>query len=242
MAVVWQSFAARCFSLPLRPVAQVILFLTVWVIYLGDRLLDVRHPPTASESPRHRFYRRHRRLAFILLTLAIAAASALCLLELRPAVLRTGCLALTGVLAYLALVHLYDVHVFFPKQLAAALLFAGGTFAAPWALCPDPVRILLIPWGFFAVLCLGNLVAIEGWESEVPPQLLTRTLEEYLRLWMPAVAVAALAFVGKPYYQAVAASAAAITAISIWEEQLSLDLRRVLVDAALLTPLLFYWL
>ncbi len=246
MAVLWQAFVARSYSLPLRPVGHVVLFLTVWAIYLGDRLLDVRLPAGASESPRHRFYRRHQRPALALLLVILAVDSTLCLFELRPAVLHAGWLALAGVASYLAVVHLFRLQAYFPKQLVAASLFAVGTYVAPWALSPDPPS-LFIPWLFFVLLCLGNLVAIEGWEwgalhAGAPPSAVTRLLQDWLRLWMPAVGVVALGFAGQPYYQAVAASAAGITAISVYEERLSLDLRRVLVDAVLLTPLVFYWL
>lgn len=246
MAVLWQAFIGKAYSLQLRPVAHVVLFLTVWAIYLGDRLLDVRKPATSSESPRHRFFRRHRVFVVVLLVLVLVLDSALCLFELRPAVRHAGWLALAGVLAYLGIVHLFQLQVLFPKQLVAAGLFAAGTYVAPWALSQDPGK-LLIPWLFFAGLCLGNLVAIEGWEWRVlragaPPQAVTRFLQEWLRIWMPAVGVISLGFAGQPYYQAVAASAAGITAISVYEDRISLDLRRVLVDAALLTPLVFYWL
>ncbi|QOY90818.1 hypothetical protein [Paludibaculum fermentans] len=246
MAVLWQALVARYYSLPLRPVAHVVLFLTVWAIYLSDRLLDVRKPATSPESPRHLFYRRHRSFGLVLLVLVLVFDSALCLFELRPAVRHAGWLALAGVLLYLGLVHLFHLQALFPKQFVAAILFGLGTFVAPWALSPDPRR-LLIPWLFFVVLCLGNLVAIEGWEwrdlnAGEPPQAVTRVLQEWLRLWMPAAGVVALGFAGQRYFQAVAASAAGITAISLYEHRISLDLRRVLVDAALLTPFIFYWL
>lgn len=246
MAVLWQALIGKVYSLQLRPVVQIVLFLTVWAIYLGDRLLDVRTPATSAESPRHLFFRRHRALVVVLLVLVLVLDSGLCLFELRPAVRHAGWLALAGVLAYLGMVHLFHLQAVFPKQLVAAVLFAVGTYVAPWALSPDPTK-LVIPWIFFMVLCLGNLVAIEGWEWRVlhagaPPQTVTRVLQEWLRLWMPAVGVVSLGFAGQPYYQAVAASAAGITAISIYEHRIGLDLRRVLVDAALLTPLVFYWI
>ncbi|MGJ5816620.1 hypothetical protein [Paludibaculum fermentans] len=244
--MVWLAFVCRCYALPLRPVAHIALFLTVWAIYLGDRLLDVRRPATSTESPRHRFYRRHRSFALVLLVLVLVFDSALCLYEIRPAVRQAGWLALAGVLSYLAVVHLFHLQALFPKQVVAAVLFAAGTFVAPWALSGD-ARILFIPWLFFMLLCLGNLVAIEGWEwrdlhAGQPPQAMTRALQERLRLWIPAVGLAALAFAREPYFQAVAASAAGITVISVYEHRIGLNLRRVLVDAALLTPIVFYWL
>lgn len=229
MAVLWQIFVAHCFHLTLRPAAHAVLFLAVWAIYLGDRLLDVRQPPVPGESPRHRFYRRHGRLALALLVVAIVTAGTLCLWQLRPAVLHAGWFALAGVLAYLTLVHLSNVRWF--KEPAAAVLFAAGTFAAPWAVCPDPVRILLIPWLVFAVLCLANLVAIDHWES-APRRW----------RWLPVGAAILPVVAGTAYFQAVAASAAAIGGLCLAERHLSLSARRVLVDAVLLTPCVFLWL
>ncbi|MGC4051763.1 MAG: hypothetical protein QM757_20650 [Paludibaculum sp.] len=111
--------------------AYLVLFLTVWAIYLGDRLLDVRQPASSSESPRHRFYRRHREFALVLLVLALRCSmQPSVFFELRPAVRHAGWLVLGGVLGYLGLVHLFHLQVLFPKQLAAAILFAVGEFAS----------------------------------------------------------------------------------------------------------------
>ncbi|MGC4051762.1 MAG: hypothetical protein QM757_20645 [Paludibaculum sp.] len=67
-------------------------------------------------------------------------------------------------------------------------------------------------------------------------------MQAWLRLWMPALGVVALGFVGKPYFQAVAASSPRGSLPSRHQDRIGLDLRRVLVDAALLTPCVFYWL
>lgn len=48
VALVWQDFLARTFGIPLRMPARLVLGLTVWAIYLGDRLLDVRGPATGA--------------------------------------------------------------------------------------------------------------------------------------------------------------------------------------------------
>ena len=62
IAIVWQDFLARCFPSLLREPGRWALGLTVWAIYLADRLIDVRHPEAPVEPPRHRFYRRNRTL------------------------------------------------------------------------------------------------------------------------------------------------------------------------------------
>src|SRR5882672_1355233 len=85
IAVLWQSFLAQRYALPLRSPGRVALFLTVWGIYIADRLLDVRHPAVTAESARHRFYRRHRTLAIALLGVLFAIDLAIAALWLRPA-------------------------------------------------------------------------------------------------------------------------------------------------------------
>jgi hypothetical protein len=95
IALVCQDFLARCYPTLLRPTGRGALGLTVWAIYLADRLLDVRHPASAIESMRHRFYRQHRGYVIALLALIVCADALLTTLWLRPAVFDEG-LLLTG--------------------------------------------------------------------------------------------------------------------------------------------------
>jgi len=44
IAVLWQALLARTFHIPLRPSGRLALGLTVWAIYLADRVLDARTP------------------------------------------------------------------------------------------------------------------------------------------------------------------------------------------------------
>ena len=46
IALVWQDFLSRCYPTMLLPQGRAVRGLTVWAIYLADRLLDVRHPAT----------------------------------------------------------------------------------------------------------------------------------------------------------------------------------------------------
>ncbi|MES1258612.1 MAG: hypothetical protein ABUS51_09280, partial [Acidobacteriota bacterium] len=90
VALVWQDFLAHCYPSSLRLVGRWVLGLTVWGIYLADRLMDVRHPATNNEAPRHGFYRKHPGAARVLLG-AIALADLLIALRwLRPAVISNG--------------------------------------------------------------------------------------------------------------------------------------------------------
>jgi hypothetical protein len=237
VAVLWQGFLARRFSIPLHPAGRVALFLSVWVIYLGDRLLDARKPVACWEPARHRFYRRHAGSMLILLALVTIADAMTALLWLRPPVLREGVLPLAGVLAYLAIFHASGKSVGISKEVAASALFTGGTFVAAWAAFPCATLV----WAALAffVLCLANIIAIESWECDGnSAHALTRWLTRRYLFWAPAAAIVCL-FVGNAWYESIAVSAAACVALVWLGERLSHEVRRVLVDGALLSPILF---
>src|SRR5437660_1218002 len=60
VAVAWQWLFARSFGARLPLSLRVLLFLTAWLIYLGDRFADTIRLPAASPiSLRHRFCREH---------------------------------------------------------------------------------------------------------------------------------------------------------------------------------------
>ena len=165
VAVLWQGFLAYRFALPLRPAGRLVLGLTVWAIYLLDRLLDARKPPPVkgtAEPARHRYYRRHFELMAALLAIVIAADAFVAMVWLRPAVLRVGLILLAGVLVYLATFHISGLSAKIPKEIAAAVLFTAGTFLTAWSTIP--CLSLAWPAVAFFLLCLANIVAIEVWE------------------------------------------------------------------------------
>jgi hypothetical protein len=101
LALVWQDYLARCYPSLLRPAGRWVLGLTVWVIYIADRLIDVRRPAMENEPIRHRFYRQNRGLAKVVLTSVAFADLFIALLWLRPAVFSNGLLIGAGVVCYL---------------------------------------------------------------------------------------------------------------------------------------------
>ncbi|MBS1854780.1 MAG: hypothetical protein JST11_05410 [Acidobacteria bacterium] len=245
IAVLWQDLLAWRYQVPLHPPARIALFLTVWAIYIADRVLDARRPPTAFEPARHRFYRRHRRFAVALLGVLLAATGAIAALWLRPAVLRNGLVPLAAVAVYLAAVHLGGGSRQVAKEWVVAFVFTTGTFLAAWTNDAASPLTLLAPAAAFFVLCLGNLAAIEKWEWEElrhgaePAHPATRALVRTLRWWLPVFAAAALARARDPWYLAIGLAAAAIAALVYAGRRIAPETRRVLVDAALLTPLMF---
>lgn len=245
IAVLWQGFLAYRFSIPLRPAGRLVLGLTVWAIYLGDRLLDARKPPAVLEPARHRYYRRHSNFMTALLAVVALSDAAIAMLWLRPAILRDGLIPLAGVLLYLTVVHFAGGVIAVPKEIAAALLFTGGTFVAAWAALPCP-QLAWAAAAFF-VLCLANMVAIEAWETRDPPlhpplHPVTRWLASTYFVWVPAVVIVCTLLGRNAWYESIAVSAAACALLYGIGRRLSLEARRALVDGVLLSPMLFLML
>jgi hypothetical protein len=247
IALLWQALLARTFAIPLRPAGRLVLGLTVWAIYLADRLLDTRAAPVAGEPARHRFYRRHFRAAVAMLILALLAGLGLTLFALRPPVFHNGLLAAGGVGLYLAALHWKPAALRIPKEFAVALLFTVGTFLVAFTNSPAPLVTLWHPALTFFLLCLANLVAIDHWEwrelrGARPHEAgrLIVLLARWFPIWTLALAASSLAaFPHSPWYRAIALSLVAIMCLFASGRRLTLEVRRIVVDAALLTPLLF---
>jgi hypothetical protein len=241
IAVLWQGFLAYRFSLPLRPAGRLALGLTVWAIYLLDRLLDARKAAALHEPARHRFYRRHAKLMTALLAGDLAADAVIAVLWLRPAILRDGLIALAGVLVYLAAFHIWGGAIRIPKEVAAAILFTAGTFLTAWATLPCPS----LAWAALAffILCLANIIAIETWEwrelAAATPHPGTRWLARTYLFWVPTVVIVCALAGGNRWYASIAVSAGACALLFWFGRRLPLDARRVLVDGVLLSPILF---
>lgn len=246
VAVLWQGFLAYRFSLPLRPAGRLVLGLTVWAIYLLDRLLDARKPRSLDEAARHRYY-RHSKLMEALLAIVLAADIVIALRWMRPAVLREGLILLVGVLVYLGIFHIPGHCVKVPKEVAAAILFTAGTFLTAWTTIP--CSNLAWPAVAFFVLCLANMIAIEAWEwHELPNQTLvaphpcTRWLARTYLFWVTLAVIVCVIAGRNEWYTSIAVSAGACALLFSSGRRLSLEARRALVDGVLLSPLLFLML
>jgi len=246
VAVVWQSFLAHCYLLSVRESGRAVLFLSVWCIYLADRLLDVRLPALALEPARHRFYRRYYKQARWLLAAVAVLNLLLIIFWLRPAVFHNGLIALAGVSLYFVLVHARRGPFRLPKEFVAALLFTLGTFLVPWTIAAHPFEQLSRPAIAFFLLCFANLVAIETWEwrelrggAPPRPHPLTAAAGRFLLVWAPLLALACLLPADAPFYRAVALSIVATALLFARGSRMSIEARRALVDGVLLSPLLF---
>jgi hypothetical protein len=228
----------------------------VWLIYVGDRLLDSIPPPTSYEPPRHQFYRHHRLAIFVTGSIAAIAFAAFSLMNLRSSVLRAE-LTLAGIVTLYFLVTHFGgkkIRRHWPKELMVAVLFTSGALLPIWTLATSRASLLLPPWLLLTAILWINALAIECWETA--PDALSRkrlqpriSREMALRLGAVAVSVAltacalALSHIvnaeDSAIYGAVALSAFLLAMLERIAPRLSRSGLRVLADTALLTPILF---
>jgi hypothetical protein len=235
IALLWQDLLSRCYPTVLHAAGRVVLGLTVWAIYVADRLLDIRHVPPARESIKHRFYRAHRVFARTLLLLVVGVDLAITSLWLRPAVLDNGLVLTGGVVVYLGAFPFTGWSATAWKKPLAALLFTAGIFLVEWTGASHPLSRLVWPAAAFWVLCLGNLLTIERWNREPASIGWSR------RMWilLPVAAACLAGGWSSRWFGAIAAGAAGLCILWRWGRAISGDARCVLADVALLTPLLF---
>lgn len=237
IALVWQTFLAQCFSIPLRLSARCALALTVWIIYLTDRLLDT-HTSHLHEASRHRFHREWKRPLIILLVILLILDMGIAVFWLRPAVFHNGLFALAGVIAYFGFLHFRGVAL--PKELLVAGLFTTGVFLTGLTNTESRYQLIFPALAFFT-LCAENLFIIEHWEQAAFHQKATPFVPApKVVAGILLVLICAALFFRSEWYIAIGISALFKLILVIREKKLEYDLRRVLIDAALLTPIFFF--
>jgi len=238
----------------LSPADGAVLFLTVWIIYVGDRILDGWPPkPANSLKERHLFCRWHRTLLAAFLILATGIILWLITDRLRAVEIIAG--AKLGVLlvAYMAAIHTGRGRIAkaLPKEIVVGLLFAVGVSLPLWSRFPQFLWHAAVPWIFFALLCSLNCVAIECWEKPrdtIPAgniaHPLVRWADPRLTQIAGALALAALITSLVPLHTgffawdllAISLSALLLLILNIRRSMLSPAVLRVLADAALVLP------
>lgn len=232
VAVLWQTLFLRCLGAPVRWLPALLLFVTVWLIYVADRLLDTRKG--WKTTSRHDFYRRNFRWALTAWITVLAATSGMVFLGFANALLFRGLAMLGAVFLYLAAVHWLPSGSAWTglKEAAVAVLFALGTSLPAWGQIRsghDALTVVL-----FSLLCWLNCIAIEQWENQLA-RLPVATIAAII-----AVAGLAVLHHDRPILAgAESASLFALVLLDGLHHKLSRDALRVLADVALLTPLVF---
>ena len=253
VAVIWQWAFARAFRIDFFWADSLILGLGVWMIYLGDRLVDAaRASLDDASTARHAIHARWRGFFSTVALIIVGTLVVLAPCLLPPRLFLHGLCLLGAAGAYFWFVHGRTARRwthFFPKEAAVGSMFAAGTAFLPW-----DRSVSHHPWAEFAValfggLCFCNCALITVWERHAVdirdhtsflnafPRLSARL--PFLCLALALGACWGLSSDSSRVFLALIVSSLCLALLDQHRGKLSPDLVRVLADAALLTPLLF---
>src|SRR3954453_17574936 len=167
VAVAWQWLFARSFQVPIARGATAALFLTAWLIYLTDRLVDrVLLEPWAPLSLRQEFCLRYRWLWVAVLPLLALADLFDVWRTLDTRAVAVGCVVGFSACVYLLINQLRPQwwRVLPLKELSIGFIFAAGTMVG---LLRNLTPAALPGWLCFACLCSLNCISIAVWERQL---------------------------------------------------------------------------
>jgi hypothetical protein len=171
VAVVWSLLFARTRGVRLGIAEEIILALSVWLIYISDRLFDGWESENCSElQERHRFCLRHRAALVWIVLLVTLASFYLTATFLPPTEAGAGMKLAAIVGAYMASIHVGHGWLarFVPKEVAVGILFAVGATLPVWSRAAESSWHMLVSITLFALICSLNCLAIECWEGRTP--------------------------------------------------------------------------
>jgi len=253
VSVAWLWLFARTFHVTVAPANCAALFLTVWLIYLVDRLADSYSLPNEGpRSLRHEFCLNHRQIWIG--ALAVIAAADACLIgrSIGGETLVAG--AVIGALALIYLVLNHSLGWAWPplplKEPAIGFLFAAGTLVALFPVFPSITGALVFSGIAFAWLCTLNCITIAFWERDLDEAQqkvslatvypgLDRHLGKLLLALTLGLGVAAIIFrEAAPIFGCVSVSSLLLALLDSFRGRIGRDQRTALADLVLLTPLL----
>lgn len=231
VAVVWQWFLARQFSIPLPFVCCVVLALAAWSVYLLDRCLDAARGTIGTA--RHAFAARHVRV-LLPLGMVCGVGAFACSPWAPSAFLLPGYLLALAVVGYLVMVHRCRAvasRVSRGKEVLVAICFGAGTCLI-LVDAQSPVAAAASAL-LFITACWCNCRLIDCWEGggalrwgELALGLLLGAVGS---LWAPAVVV-----LGSW------SMAVLFAAVHYGVSRRNRELARCLVDFAMVVPVLWW--
>lgn len=255
VGALWQLLFARALRVHLAPVVTLVTSLVIWLIYVGDRILDsYQQQEGAEEALRHRFYRAHR-IAFlpVFFTVLLVTSWMACA-YLGSKTWRDGLMLAAIVGGYFTVVHVLRdrARKWFPKEIAVAILFAAGT------LMPVDVQIqqlhprflltfllfLLVLWMNTLFIEYSEWVSLRGRAADRPhgSTVVMGRHSATFGLMVGALALGAIASgwfpLARPILLAEGLSALGLGMLGWQWGRISSHTVRIAADLMLLTPLL----
>lgn len=264
MAVSWLWVFTQTWRVVYLPsVSYAVLFLAVWAIYIFDRLFDAAMRTGTPErmEERHHFHLRHKRI-FAIGGVVIALLALVLTLATQPMkIFSYGLFAGLLVFCFFALSIFTNPKVGeipIAKNAIAGLCFAYGTAVAA------DVQISL--GGFFgvafldllirrevlcfSVLCIVNITAVDLWARVSGKDRETRAdADMVITLPLALLGAASVVFAvqdhettTRSFFYAVLTASALLYILNRIRHRFSASALRVLVDVALLVPVLVFFI
>lgn len=259
VAVAWLILFAKTWRVTYLPwVAYLALALVVWLIYVGDRLLDaaLRDGKSCKLEARHEFHSRHSKRFRMMAVLAGIASLILVLMFLPMTVfnyLLIGAVLVAGFFSLSLFGNPESTEIPYAKNVLAGLAFAYGTSMVAHVYLPGlSIQSLVFSREFicFAVLCVLNISAIDLWEHANQSDDLETMASDELALTLPLTLLGAAALVfallnheqsNRPFFYAILTGAALLQVLNRTRSRFSMEALRVLADVALIAPTLVFF-
>lgn len=232
---------------------HVILGLSVWCIYLADRLYDAtRAKDTSQSTDRLRFTKNHIHSLSVLTVFAGCLNLYLIVSHVPWSLIVSG----LGTAFLLILYYLFRLFgrgrltIIVPREILCGMIFAlGSVLAVDYYAALATVDLgFVIPVILFGLLCSASCILISIWERDADMSISDVSFAtrhgSIPPLLAPAISLLSivcviLAFLGIwQIYLALALSALSLRLMLHFEKFLSVATLRVLADAVLLSPLL----
>lgn len=255
VAVLWAAAFAEAAGVHLRLWWVPAIALSVWAVYVGDRLLDARaglsDASRHSLQARHHFHWRHRAWMQAAAVVAAVVAGWLVLTHIPVVMLRRDSPLAVATVAYFSGIHLRMRVPRWMTHLASREFLVGLLFTLGCALPVFSARIfvtqhasqiaaLAAPIAYFCALAWLNVRSITWWEDSAPRGL------------QPRVQALSLALLGAPlalwlliHHQRCAglvltgaAAALLLAALDTLRSRVDALTLRAAADLVLLTPML----
>lgn len=197
VAIGWQYLLVQEFFLSYSPMTGLILGLSVWLTYVGDRWLDVQKiEPQKISTLRHRFTQRYARPLLGIWLLILIINGALAFSTLSPDDLLSGFILLLGCIIYTLLNQLKRTARTVPKEFFVSLIFSAGLIVfnldEP---IERPLHIVLALLSFF-MLCCYNCTLLAKVEIDIDrAQATSSMVQQYRTLARHLYLLGALALV-----------------------------------------------
>lgn len=253
VAVAWQWLFGHSLQVAVSTPARLALFLTAWLIYLGDRFAGaIALSDDTPKSMREAFCRKHRQIWLGLISIVAVLDGLVVFCCLDPENLRRGIFLAAVAAIYLAINFRFSkVWRIFPiKEVCVGFLFAAGTLLA---LAPQlHLAGLTIDFAavIFACLCALNCISIAVWERDLDFEQHRDSIATKFPRIRKGIDVllilllccsAALGFVNSDLRGlAVCLGTSSLALLSLHFLSVARDTRTALADLVLLTPLALF--